>query len=289
VFAAKVAGARNLEAALGDRTLDAFVLFGSSAGLLGNPGQAAHAAANSYLGALAAARRQRGLAGLCIDWGAWGEAGTMTRSSIGEQLVAAGAALMAPAHAFAALGRAIVADRPRYLIAAITWSRFLAGFGEAIPAFFAAVAPAKQKAAPHAVAGGAPRASVAALHGFVAAAAAAVLGAAPNETPDPDIPLNEAGLDSLMALELRKSLGSGLDLRLPATLLFNFPTINALTEHLAGLIGLSSDEATTEMAPPPVPTAIPQEQIVESVMRMSEDEMAEAIAQEFALTVAGNG
>src|SRR6185312_13740006 len=120
VFAAKVAGARNLEAALGDRALDAFVLFGSSAGLLGNPGQAAHAAANSYLGVLAAARRQRGLAGLCIDWGAWGEAGTMTRSSIGEQLVAAGAALMAPEHAFAALGRAIVADRPRYLVAAIT-------------------------------------------------------------------------------------------------------------------------------------------------------------------------
>jgi acyl transferase domain-containing protein/acyl carrier protein len=290
VFAAKVTGARNLEAALGDRTLDAFVLFGSSAGLLGNPGQAAHAAANSWLGLLAAARRQRGLAGLCIDWGAWGEAGTMTRSSIGEQLVAAGAALMAPEHAFAALGRALVADRPRYLIAAITWSRFLAGFGEAIPAFFAAVAPAKQKPAARLVAGGDPRASVAALRGFVAAAAAAVLGAAPNETPDPDVPLNEAGLDSLMALELRKSLGSGLDLRLPATLLFNFPTINALTEHLAELIGLSETaEEAPEAASPPIPTAIPQEQIVESVMRMSEDEMAEAIAQEFALTVGTNG
>ncbi|HEY2873547.1 MAG TPA: KR domain-containing protein, partial [Reyranella sp.] len=290
VFAAKVAGARNLEAALGDRALDAFVLFGSSAGLLGNPGQAAHAAANSYLGLLAAARRQRGLAGLCIDWGAWAEAGTMTRSSIGEQLVAAGAALMAPEHAFAALGRALVADRPRYLVAAITWSRFLAGYGDAIPAFFAAVAPAKQKAALRAIAGGDPRASVPALRGFVAAAAAAVLGAAPNETPDPDIPLNEAGLDSLMALELRKSLGSGLDLRLPATLLFNFPTVNALTEHLAGLIGLSeATEETPEPVAPPVPTAIPQEQIVESVMRMSEDEMAEAIAQEFALTVGANG
>jgi acyl carrier protein len=213
----------------------------------------------------------------------------MTRSSIGDQLVAAGAALMAPEHAFAALGRALVADRPRYLVAAITWSRFLAGFGDAVPPFFAAVAPAKQKAAPRATAGGDPRSSVAALRGFVAAAAAAVLGAAPNETPDPDIPLNEAGLDSLMALELRKSLGTGLDLRLPATLLFNFPTINALTEHLAGLIGLSSAEEAPEPAAPPVPTAIPQEQIVESVMRMSEDEMAEAIAQEFALTVAGNG
>ena len=117
-----------------------------------------------------------------------------------------------------------------------------------------------------------------------------MLGAAANETPDPDIPLNEAGLDSLMALELRKSLGSGLDLRLPATLLFNFPTINALTEHLAGLIGLTeASEEAPETVAPNIPTAIPQEQIVESVMRMSEDEMAEAIAQEFALTVGANG
>jgi acyl carrier protein len=176
------------------------------------------------------------------------------------------------------------------LVAAITWSRFLAGFGETIPPFFAAVAPAKQKTAARAIAGGDPRASVAALRGFVTAAAAAVLGAAPNETPDPDIPLNESGLDSLMALELRKSLGSGLDLRLPATLLFNFPTVNALTEHLAGLIGLSeASEPVPDTARPPVPAAIPQEQIVESVMRMSEDEMAEAIAQEFALTVGANG
>jgi acyl carrier protein len=214
----------------------------------------------------------------------------MTRSSIGDQLVAAGAALMAPEHAFAALGRALMADRPRYLIAAITWSRFLAGFGESVPGFFAAVAPAKQRTTSRAIAGGDPRASVAALRGFVTAAASAVLGAGPNETPDPDIPLNESGLDSLMALELRKSLGNGLDLRLPATLLFNFPTINALTEHLAGLIGLSqTSEEAPDATPPPVPIAIPQEQIVESVMRMSEDEMAEAIAQEFALTVAANG
>jgi len=93
-----------------------------------------------------------------------------------------------------------------------------------------------------------------------------------------------------MALELRKSLGSGLDLRLPATLLFNFPTVNALTEHLAGLIGLSeASEPVPGTVRPPVPAAIPQEEIVESVMRMSEDEMAEAIAQEFALTVGANG
>ncbi len=289
VFAPKVDGARNLETATANLTLDAFVLFGSSAGLIGNPGQAPHAAANAYLGVLADARRQRGLPGLCIDWGAWGEAGTMTRSTIGERLVAAGAALMAPDHAFAALGRALVSEHRRLMVAAIDWPRFLAGYGDTVPDFFAAVAPARRAAIQSRAAGQDPRASPAALKAFIAEAAAVVLGAAPGEALDPDVPLNEAGLDSLMALELRKSLGTGLGLTLPATLLFNFPTITALADHLAGEIGLAGTEETP--APRAVrlaPAAIAQDKIVDSVMGMSEDEMAAAIAEEFALTVNAN-
>ncbi|MBS0547429.1 MAG: polyketide synthase dehydratase domain-containing protein, partial [Proteobacteria bacterium] len=289
VFAAKVDGARNLEAATARLQLDAFVLFGSSAGLIGNPGQAPHAAANAYLGVLADARRQRGLPGLCIDWGAWADAGTMTRSTIGERLVAAGATLMAPDHAFEALGRALVSEHRRLLVAAIDWPRFLAGYGENVPAFFASVAPPKRAAVQPRVAGEDPRASRAALTAFVAEAAGIVLGAAPGEALDPDVPLNESGLDSLMALELRKSLGAGLGLTLPATLLFNFPTIAALADHLAGEVGLGETDSPSRVGPVrTAPVAIAQDKIVESVMGMSEDEMAAAIAEEFALTVTAN-
>jgi len=289
VFAAKVDGARNLEAATAGLKLDAFVLFGSSAGLIGNPGQAPHAAANAYLGVLADARRQRGLPGLCLDWGAWGEAGTMTRSTIGERLVAAGAALMAPDRAFAALGRALVSGHRRLMVAAIDWPRFLSGYGDNAPGFFAAVAPPRRAAVQPRAAGEDPRASHAALKAFVAEAAAIVLGAAPGEALDPDVPLNEAGLDSLMALELRKSLGTGLGLTLPATLLFNFPTITALADHLAGEVGLAgAEEPPAAAAVRSAPVPIAQDRIVESVMGMSEDEMAAAIAEEFALTVNAN-
>jgi len=289
VFAAKVEGARNLDAAVGDRPLDAFVLFGSSAGLIGNPGQGAHAAANAWLAGLAQARQQRGLAGLCIDWGAWGEAGTLTRSAVGERLVASGASLMAPASALRALGRAIVSREPRLFIAAIDWPRFLAGYGDAVPAFFSAVAPVRSAAAPVARSGQTdPKANRAALSAFVAEAAATVLRAAPGEIPAPDVPLNEAGLDSLMALELRKALGIGLGLQLPATLLFNFPTIGTLTEHLASLVGLREAPAPEPAVPEP-PPVIERDAIMETVMRMTEAEMEALIAQEFALTVAGNG
>ncbi|HEY3909045.1 MAG TPA: beta-ketoacyl synthase N-terminal-like domain-containing protein [Stellaceae bacterium] len=287
VFAGKVDGARNLDAVLGARPLDAFVLFGSSVGLTGNAGQAAHAAANAYLGALAQQRRQRGLAGLCVDWGAWGEAGTLTRSSIGERLVAAGAELMPPGDALRALGRAIVSGEARVMIAAFDWSRFLAGFGSAMPQFFAAVAPQRRAAIMPRAAGVEPRASLAALAAFVVREARLVLRAGPDETLPPDLPLNEAGLDSLMALELRKALAQGLGLELPATLLFNFPTIDALTAHLASLTGLG-DTAASDTGPKPSPAAAP-EAVVSDVMRMSEEEMAAVIAREFAWSVASHG
>ncbi|MBN8871215.1 MAG: polyketide synthase dehydratase domain-containing protein, partial [Rhodospirillales bacterium] len=288
VFAAKVDGARHLDAVVGNRALDAFVLFGSSAGLIGNPGQGAHAAANAWLAGLAVDRQQRGVKGLCIDWGAWGEAGTLTRSDLGDRLVATGAALMPPADALAAMGRAIVSGETRLFIAAIAWDRFLAGHGDAVPDFFAAVAPARRSTSvADRRSSGDPRASHAALAAFVADAAARVLRAGPDEMPAADVPLNEAGLDSLMALELRKALGSGLDLQLPATLLFNFPTVEALTQHLATLVGLTEADAPAVAPAPPPPPPIAPDRIVETVMQMTEAEMADLIAREFALTVGG--
>ena len=46
-------------------------------------------------------------------------------------------------------------------------------------------------------------------------------------------PLNELGLDSLMAVDLRNSLGTTLGRNLPATLLFDYPTVNALAGYLS--------------------------------------------------------
>ncbi|EOD64961.1 modular polyketide synthase, partial [Amycolatopsis vancoresmycina DSM 44592] len=60
ILAAKVTGAENLDALLGDTELDAFVLFSSIAGVWGSGGQSAYGAANAHLDALAHRRRAAG-------------------------------------------------------------------------------------------------------------------------------------------------------------------------------------------------------------------------------------
>ena len=76
VYQAKVYGAWNLHELTREDELEHFIVFASMAGILGNPGQSNHAAANVFLDALIHQRRLMGLKGLSIDWGAWGETGS---------------------------------------------------------------------------------------------------------------------------------------------------------------------------------------------------------------------
>jgi hypothetical protein len=95
---------------------------------------------------------------------------------------------------------------------------------------------------------------------FVAEHVARVTGAPDWRGIDPRQPLNELGLDSLMAVDLRNRLGAGLGVgrSLPATMVFDHPTIEALATYLVrGLPGVeeaapvktkTSDEAIGELS-----------------------------------------
>jgi hypothetical protein len=71
---------------------------------------------------------------------------------------------------------------------------------------------------------------------FVEKAAAHLLGFPPGHWLDPLQPLNEVGLDSLMAVELGKAVGAGVGRSLPATLLFNYPTVEDISTYLSKLL-----------------------------------------------------
>ena len=78
-----------------------------------------------------------------------------------------------------------------------------------------------------------------------------VLGVPPTTPVNPRLPLKEIGLDSLMAVELRNALTRAFGQALPVTLLFDYPTLDALAAQFLRLLGLESGAAreTASAAP----------------------------------------
>lgn len=108
VLAPKAQGAWNLHRAAAAHApgLDLFVLTASVSGLFGNPGQIGHAAANTYLDALAGHRRALGLAGLSLDLGSWAQVGVLAgNTEFLRRLEERGVGTISPAD-----GRAAVRD-----------------------------------------------------------------------------------------------------------------------------------------------------------------------------------
>jgi hypothetical protein len=115
------------------------------------------------------------------------------------------------------------------------------------------------------------------LRQYVKGLALRVLQLDPTEEPDVRQPLNEMGLDSLMAVELRNLLGAGLSLSktLPATLVFDHPSILELADYLGrDVLGLARGE---ESQTPSAPTADGLDGLLDKIEQLSEDEVERRI------------
>ncbi|MDH6142630.1 acyl transferase domain-containing protein [Kitasatospora sp. GP30] len=265
VLAAKAVGADNLDELLGDRPLDAFVLFSSIAGIWGSGGQAGYAAANAHLDALAAARRRRGLAALAVAWGPWAGEGMAARDGAEIELARRGLPAMPPAPALRALQGALDTTESQLIVADVDWAVFAPAFAVGRPSPLLADLPeaaralaAQQPAADVDGAGAQLRGRLAALPvaeaerellDLVRSRAAAVLGHPSPDALEPGRAFRELGFDSLTAVELRNALTAETGLALPATLVFDFPTPVALAGRLrAELLGSVAPEAAAAAA-----------------------------------------
>ncbi|MEU9993729.1 beta-ketoacyl reductase, partial [Streptomyces sp. NPDC048045] len=220
-----------------------FVLFSSAASTLGSAGQGNYAAANAYLDALAEKRRARGTAGLSVAWGLWGGGGLAeSKDAIQARMKRVPMPAMDPQLAVRALGEALEGSDAVVTVMDVDWAQLAAAPGSvdlqdrplvrdlpevrrlaAARAGSAEAARGEEDLARR-LAGMNRAEQDRALTDVVRAEAAAVLGYASADALQARQAFKELGFDSLTAVELRNRLNAATGLRLPATLIFDYPT-----------------------------------------------------------------
>jgi acyl transferase domain-containing protein/NADPH:quinone reductase-like Zn-dependent oxidoreductase/NADP-dependent 3-hydroxy acid dehydrogenase YdfG/acyl carrier protein len=244
VMAPKVKGTWNLHQATRTLNLDFFVLFSSVAAIIGNLGQANYAAANAFMDGFAAFRRRQGLAATSINWGPWAEVG-MAATLETDHFSAQGIRALAPAQGLRVLKQLLRENSLQPTVADIDWPAYalahgldgkaglfaalVADSGEADAATTAAVASRDIVAELRAVL---PVERGALLRDFLQSLARQTLGYGEQESVEFDQPLVEQGFDSLMSVDMRNRLNKSLGRALPASLLFDYPTLEKIARHL---------------------------------------------------------
>ena len=262
VLAPKVDGALYLHELTEGLGLESFVLFSSVAGTLGSAGQGNYAAANAFLDGLARHRGMLGLPALSLAWGAWEDAGMAgeLQPAARARMARGGVRALATQEALALLDRASTSDRA-VLVAADLDRRALRAQARAgtLPALLSGVVPVRPRAGARgsfaqrlADASGPERRRL--VLELVRGESAAVLGHGAAREIESRRSFKELGFDSLAAVELRNRLETLTGLRLDATLVFDHPSPDALTDRLLADLG---EEQPVAVA------AIPQKRAVE--------------------------
>nr|WP_176572892.1 type I polyketide synthase [Streptomyces leeuwenhoekii] len=262
VFAPKVDAVRHLDALTRDLDLDAFVVYSSASSLFLGAGSGGYAAANACLDGLMAHRRAAGLPGLSLAWGPWEQTTGMaagiddlTRTRMSRREGRGGVRALGAAEGMdlfdAALrcGQALLAPVRLDLREA----RADAATGGGVPPLLRGLVPTGRQAAR--AASGADGALARRLAGLSAAEqetllldlvrgqVAVVLGHTDPGTVRADAAFKDAGFDSLTSVELRNRLREATGLKLPATLVFDQPTPQALARHLRDELAVDETSA----------------------------------------------
>jgi myxalamid-type polyketide synthase MxaC len=241
VFAPKVQGAWNLHEATRDVPLDVFVMFSSASSIFGGAGQSNYAAGNAFLDGLAQLRRVEGLPGQSLNWGAWSEGGMVSglSGSLQARLSRMGFGTLSPHRGLSLLGHALGHEERELLIVPLDWQalgRSIAEVPQLLRGFVEGKVGRRSSTKDESVLGDRfaamdEKERAAAMDAMLRTDIARVLSLSSSDVPE-DKPLRELGLDSLMAVEVRNAISARIGKTLPATLLFNYPTVKALRQYL---------------------------------------------------------
>ncbi|MCA9126864.1 MAG: SDR family NAD(P)-dependent oxidoreductase [Planctomycetales bacterium] len=291
VLSPKVLGALNLHRLTKDQDLDFFVMFSSIASILGSPGQGNYATANAFLDGLAYYRRAQQLPALSINWGPWKDVGMVAQVNplVKQQWEKSGLLLLETNQCLDALELLLSSRESQAVVTATDWSRLGQQFAlgkepslirdllsnqraHAGPSerWLKLVAQIEKAPIPH---------RLDLLIQFMRDEARSVLNLPAEQEIDPGLPFNEYGFDSLMAVELANRLAAESGTSLPATLLFDHPTLQSLANYiLTDVYELLPKEAP---APAPVRRKSVDElttDLLAEIESMSDDEIQDHLS-----------
>jgi acyl transferase domain-containing protein/acyl carrier protein len=270
VFAGKVWGAWYLSEAATDLQLDFFLSTSSIASVWGGFGQTAYGAANAFLDGLAWRLREHGVAGISINFGPWsaGMADEKARARLNQR----GVRTLSPADALAGMADVLAASSVQGVVARIDWSRFLPLYQQSGPRSFLAelerevpelASATTSSAMPPLVeqlAGAPVQQRKKLLSDYLRDAVAQVTRVDAAEIRE-DAGFFDLGMDSLMAVELRRRIEQGVGQKIPATLAMDYPRLSDVVDYLLGdVLGLSEQTPTKSGAQPALVATTPTDE-----------------------------
>ena len=235
-----------------------FVLFSSISGLLGSRWLAHYTATSAFLDTFAHARRNLGLAATVVNWGLW-KSLSDSQTEAGDVMSSAGLEPMEDKVAIRALplamgpgapAQTIVVDADWPLLAAAYRTRGALRIVDDVLAHAeaaSAAAPESEFAIQLRECPPELRRGMLAEH--LATMASAVIGLPAGQVLDPEAGFFQLGMDSLMSVTLQRRLGASLGVALPAALIYEYPTVSALTDALCERMGYPPADQATAIAP----------------------------------------
>ncbi len=278
VMRPKVEGSWNLHEETKDLALDIFVCFSSIASMLGSSGQGNYAAGNGFMDGLASYRRGMGLPGLSINWGAWATGGMAARLDSQHQgrIESIGMKTIDPESGMVALEKLLSGYESQVGVFGVNWSQFMrqVSGAEKMPLLSGLVSAqpstgSRKSTLIEELEAVEVRERMELFTTQIRSMVAQTLGLKDEKKLEKRQPLFDLGLDSLMAVELKNRLESTLQTSLSSTLLFDYPTLEALVEYLADVIPIEFS----------ITDSLDESDNLSRFEEMSEDQMFGLLAQ----------
>ncbi len=292
VFGAKARGAWYLHRCTETLPLDYFVLFSSVSAIIGNAAQGNYVAANCFLDSLAHHRRQRGLAGLSVNWGALGDVGmAATSQQLEDYLMGIGMRTFPASAALSVFKRVLRWGLPQVGIMDIDWPRWkqVAPTTAALPRFSVLASGERQRPLnPELQALREELSAMSHEHQLIhisdrLAAIIAKILRLPIDRIDRSLSLNHLGVDSLMGMELHMTVPREFGVEVGILELMQGGSLIQLADFLLGRMHLQED--SSPITPSPVSHVAPEQRtsheevLLQNLNSLNEDDIDRLLDQ----------